>query len=140
MIVRTQLPEPTGTVDLLTTTASGFRYGATLCAADCTCDMSGIPPSPVGVPTQRKITSASLAASAASAVNRSRPVAIASSSLSCRPGSWSGSSPADSCSALAGLVSNPTTSCPSQDRQTAVTEPTYPVPTTATFAIAPDPF
>jgi hypothetical protein len=82
--------EPTGTVDLLTMTASARRYGAKEWMALSSWVRSGDPSGLGGVPTQRKMKSASDTALAGSPVNCSRPVDSVAFSISGSPGSWNG--------------------------------------------------
>ncbi|CAM5242316.1 hypothetical protein SFUMM280S_03169 [Streptomyces fumanus] len=67
--------EPTGTVDLPTTSAGPVRCGASEASAESTYDMSqAYSPCFCGVFTQRKCTSPKAPASAKSVVKRSRPL------------------------------------------------------------------
>ena len=85
--MRVQLPEPTGTVDLLMMTASARRYGAKDWMALSSCVRSGVPSGLGGVPTQRKTKSASDRASPGSSVNRSLPLDSVVFNSSGNPGS-----------------------------------------------------
>ena len=69
----TRVAVPTGTVDLLTTTAPGTRSGAISSAACSTARRSADPSSACGVGTHRKTKAAPRTASAAEATNRSDP-------------------------------------------------------------------
>ena len=86
----TSVAVPTGTVDLLTTTAPGTRAAAISSAAASTWERSAEPSSPWGVGTQRKTNSAPAAASAAEATKRRRaaPDALAAPARPGPPPRW----------------------------------------------------
>ena len=65
--------EPTGTVDLLTMTVPGRRWGPISSATASTKERSADPSSPWGVGTHRNTNSAPSTAAVAPTTNRSRP-------------------------------------------------------------------
>ena len=116
--------EPTGTVDLFTTTAPGCNKPARLLAAAWTNDKSALPSTPCGVGTQRNTTSAELAASVRSVVNRKLPFLMPASTNAGRPSSMIGISPAKIAFIRATLMSTHQTSCPRCEKQAALESPT----------------
>ncbi len=121
--------EPTGTVDLPTTSAGRFRCGASDSTAESTYDMShAYSPCFCGVFTQTKWMSPKSAASAQSRVKRSRPVepsipATCRRSSASRPGSYIGVSPRSSMAIFSGTTSSPSTSNPSSAMAAACVAP-----------------
>ena len=88
--------EPTGIVDLLTTTVPGRSTGAISRATPSTTDRSAAPLSDCGVCTQMNTNSAPAAASCALDTNRNRPDCSPSRTSAGRPSSRIGTSPFDS--------------------------------------------
>ena len=105
----TTLALPTGTVDLLTTTASYGRTGPTSRAAASMYVRSADPSSPCGVGTHRNAISQSAAATAAPSTNDSRPSAMPSATRSCSPSSTIGITPRRRLAILTGSMSAQTT-------------------------------
>ena len=85
--------EPTGIVDLLTTTAPGAEHRGDLAATASTAERSAAPVADCGVGTQRNTNSACAAAVAAPTTKRSRPAARPSATSAGRPSSRIGTSP-----------------------------------------------
>src|SRR5262245_17774606 len=123
---------PTGTVLLLTTTASGCRSGAISRATASIAARSAPPSSPWGVPTHRKTKSASRTAAAAPTTNCSRWIDRPSATRPGRPSSRIGISPLVRRATRSASMSAQRTSCPSRAKHAAVVSPTYPAPMTAT--------
>ncbi len=105
----TAIVEPTGTVDLLTTTAPGLSTGAISRAACSMYDRSALPSSPCGVGTHRKTMSASVAAACEPSTNSIRPSVRASFTICSSPSSTIGMWPSLSMSTLRGSMSPHTT-------------------------------
>src|SRR6266542_4332694 len=129
---------PTGTVDLLITTAPGRRTGAISRTTSSTIDRSAAPSSCGGVGTQRNTYSAVRAAVAAPTTNVSRRAASPSATSAGRPSSSTGTSPLLSRATFSRSTSPHTTSWPSRAKHAAVVSPTYPPPMTA-IALTCDP-
>jgi hypothetical protein len=125
MIRSTSSPVPTGTVDLVTTTAPGCKCPAISFAAAWTYDRSAWPsPRREGVPTAMNTASAPGTASARSRVKVSLPAATLFATSSSRPGSKIGISPASSASTLPASLSTHVTSWPKSAKQAPETSPT----------------
>ena len=84
---RTLSAVPTGTVDLLTTTAGCARWRPMVRATASTYCRSALPSSSGGVPTAMKTTWPCAIALAASVVKASRPAAWLAFTIGSRPGS-----------------------------------------------------
>ena len=85
--------DPTGTVDLVTTTEPGFKLGATPRKAFCTYEVSATPFSPCGVGRQTNTKSAVETARSLSVVNCKLPLEMPSIKSSGKPASTIGHSP-----------------------------------------------
>ena len=86
-----------------------------------------------GVPTAKKIKSASLTTDAKFSVNEILLAATFFLSKSSRPSSYIVGVPVCNISTLEMLLSTQTTEFPSSAKHTPVTRPTYPVPTITIF-------
>ena len=124
---------PTGTVLLMTMRVKPSMFAATVPAASRILSRSGFPSSPCGVSTQRKITSASATAVAASVVKLSRPASAFRRTRSSRPGSLEEMSRSRSRSIFSASISTQRTSWPCALKQAPVTRPTFPVPMIESF-------
>jgi hypothetical protein len=124
MMSDTTSPVPIGTVLLLTITTGSVRCSAIIAVARRTSVRSASPVAPMGVPTARKMNSASGTASAYNVVNRSRREARFRDTISCRPGSKKGTSPRCRASITSSRTSTPRTSLPRSAKQAAVVSPT----------------